>query len=507
MPRPGTDILITDSSPGGGGELDSGQAFMVGTAERGPTMAPAHIQSLTVWENLFGPRSGGVVAHNSVRAFFAERGGNLWFLRLVGPTAATAEADVGQLHVHASSAGTWANDVTVAIVADVSPLLAAVPHKPAKKAASKSEATPLENGNGNGATPRAVPVRIVVTDGGTVVERSRQLLTVGDALSWGQTTSIYLELEADTATEEDALLEVPATPLAGGTDDPNLDPATITATLDRFTYSMGFAQVLYPGATDYTTHAAILDHCDRMRRPALLDLNDADETTIAADASGLNGITGSRYACALAPRIIYPGPAAGTTTLVPYSAVQAGIIARADAATSNPNEAAAGANGESLGARGIPLGFDDTTRELLNDLGVTLPRMMRTGVMRTYGTRTVAGPLDTNWMWFPGSRTILAMAHEMDNAAEEFVHRQIDGAGRLFTRLGVALGGICLEWFNLGALYGDEPEDAFMVDTDSVNTDETVANGEVHAVVRVRVSPPGEWVQIEIQKTPITVSV
>ena len=59
----------------------------------------------------------------------------------------------------------------------------------------------------------------------------------------------------------------------------------------------------------------------------------------------------------------------------------------------------------------------------------------------------------------------------------------------------------------MGALYGDQPEDAFSVDTTSVNTTATIANGEVHAIVRVRVSPPGEWVVIEIQKTPLAQSV
>jgi phage tail sheath protein FI len=511
MPRPGTDILISEPSPGGGGELDTGQAFMIGVADRGPTERPLSVGSLSLWERRFGPRAGGPVAHNSVRAFFTERGSNLQFLRLAGANATAAEAEVGDLQVSANSPGVWGNGVKVAIVADVSPLLA---RAPAPKTRAKAKAMDDENGNGsngNGETApngaAAGPFRLVVTEGAEIVERSRQVRTVGDALSWARDGSDYLTLGADPADEEKALAAVAATALTTGRDDNNITPTVVAGALSRFPYSMGFAQVLYPGATDYDVHAAILEHCDRNRRPALLDLNDTDAATIAADANALQGIPGSRFAAALAPRIVYPGPVSGTTTLIPYSAAQAGMIARADAATNNPNEAAAGSNGESLAARGIAVDFDDDTRELLNELGVTLPRMMRSGVMRTYGTRTVAGPNDTNWMWFPGSRTVLAMAHEFDNAAEEFVHRQIDGQRRLFTRLEVALGGICLEWFGMGALYGDEPEDAFSIDTQSVNTTETIAAGEVHAIVRLRTSPPGEWVVIEIQKTPITQSV
>jgi hypothetical protein len=52
-----------------------------------------------------------------------------------------------------------------------------------------------------------------------------------------------------------------------------------------------------------------------------------------------------------------------------------------------------------------------------------------------------------------------------------------------------------LRYFNLGALYGASAEEAFAVDTGpQVNTLATIAAQEVHAVVRVKVSPFGEWV-------------
>jgi len=506
MPRPGTDILISEPSPGGGGELDTGACFMIGVTERGPVDAPALVTSLSAFSERFGDSSGGPTASAAAQAFFQERGANLSFLRLSGPNAAAAQVEVGSLPVAASSPGTWANDVTVSIVADVSPLL---PPAPAPTKLTKAQQQALDDGDGNGngnGNGDAGPVRIVITEDGVVVERSSRIRTQGDAVNWARSTSQYLAIP-DVADPTVPLAVTADTALAGGTDDANITPDVVAAALARFTYSMGFAQVCYPGETDTTYHGVILDHCETNRRPALLDLDDTDAPTLAADASALEAYSGSKFACALAPRIIYPGPASGTTMLVPYSAVQAGIIARADATTGNPNEAAAGSNGESLAALGLAVDFDNDTREMLNDLGVTLPKMMRSGVMRTYGTRTVAGPDQPNWLWFPGSRTILAMAHEFDTAAEEFVHRQIDGQRRLFTRLEVALGGICLDYFNMGALYGDQPEDAFSVDTTSVNTTATIANGEVHAIVRVRVSPPGEWVVIEIQKTPLAQAV
>lgn len=509
--RPGTDILISDSSPGGGGELDTGQAFFIGEAERGSTDAPQQLRGLSHYERLFGNPSGGTISHRSVRAFFSERGSNLRFLRLVGPTARASAGVVGELKVTASSAGTWGNDVRVGIVTDVSALLAAgrtqQKAKTAGRQAKASDKTREAEGDNGTPTPIADgdPVRVVVTEGGEVVERSQRLHTVGEASDWSM-GSEFVRIDSDEDPEEE-LEPVAAVPLTGGTTDPNITVAVVRAALAKFDYTLGFAQVAYPGETRSTIHGEILAHCEANRRPGLIDLNDIDDPTIAADANALNGAPGSRYCAALAPRWVYPGPVAGTTMLVPYSAVLAGLIARADATTGNPNESAAGANGESLLARGILRSFDNDTREMLNDLGVTLPRVMRSNTVRSYGSRTVAGPDDPNWTWFPGSRTILAIAHECDVAAEEFVHRQIDGQRRLFSRLEVALGGICLDYFQMGALYGDVAEEAFSIDTTSVNTTATIAAGEVHAIVRVRVSPTGEWVVIEIQKTPLAQAV
>jgi hypothetical protein len=124
--------------------------------------------------------------------------------------------------------------------------------------------------------------------------------------------------------------------------------------------------------------------------------------------------------------------------------------------------------------------------------------------VRTYGGRTAAGPADTNWVPFGGSRVLMAIAHEADAVAENYVFRQIDGGRRLFAHLEADLTGVCLRYFNLGALYGASAEDAFAVDTGpQVNTLATIAAQEVHAVVRVKVSPFGEWVPIDVVKVPI----
>ena len=209
-----------------------------------------------------------------------------------------------------------------------------------------------------------------------------------------------------------------------------------------------------------------------------------------------------RYAQALAPWLTYPGPA-GAPVTVPYSGVQAALIARADAATGNPNEAAAGANGMHRGTLGLSQTYDDATRKSLNEQGVTLAKE-KYGAIRTYGGRTAAGPADTNWLPFGNARVLMAIAHEADAVAENYVFRQIDGGRRLFAALETDLNGVCLRYFNLGALFGDSAEEAFDVDTGpQVNTLATIAAQEIHAVIRLRVSPFGEWVAIDVVKVPI----
>lgn len=521
MPRPGTNIEITDAGPVGGAILDTGQGFHLGLSQRGPVDAPARLRSLREYERVCGSRAGGISAHDSARAFFTEGGSTLYFGRLVGEAATGAEATVGPLEAHAVSPGEWGNAVTVALEVDGGLAAAglellrsrAAPPPPKRKRTKAATRADDDNGdegngdNGNGETPEPEPepgVRVVVTVDGRPAERSSLYTTAEQAVGWAR-TSAYVRLEADDPEAE--LEVVDAVALSGGADDEGVGPDTVRATLARFEYGLGPGQVSYPGNTDPEVHAAILEHCDDMRRCALLDGTDSgDPTYLAADALERHPHAGARFAALLAPRILYPGPAPGTNVLVPFSAIQGGVIARNDAATGNPNQPAAGTFGIIRQARGLGHDFTDDEREALNELGVTLAQV-RQGTIRTYGSRTVAGPGEPNWTWFGGSRVVMAIAHEADAVAENFVHRQIDGRRLVFARLNAELREVCLRYFALDALYGETPEEAFRIDTgEDVNTLETIRAGEIHGIVWLKCSPPGEWVAIELAKTAIEMS-
>lgn len=495
MPRPGVDVVITEPAPTGGAILDTGQGFFVGLTGQGPVDACVRLHSLKEYERSFGLRQDGIAAHDAARGFFTEQGSTLYMARLSGDSATTATGTVGSTEATALSPGTWGNDVTVgyedATAGSLS--LAAQARKPNRR----PEATLTNGEGGDEPEQQAATIRAVVSIG-DVVERSPALTTAGDAVAWSQ-ISRYVRLT--TATPAQALAITPAVPLVGGADDLTITADDLTGTLQLFGYALGPGQVSYPGCTDLTLLASVLDHVVANKRCALLDLDDADAITLMTDVMALYPNDGAKFAQALAPRLVYPGPASGTTVLVPYSAVQAGIIARADRQTSNPNEAAAGVNGQSIAARGLAVNYTDDEREQLNEAGVTLAKVVYDNV-RTYGSRTCAGPDETNWMWFANSRVITSIAHECDAVGENYLHRQIDAQRKIFASLEQDLGGICLNYVTLEALW------AFTVDTGpAVNTPDTIAAGEIHATISLQTSPSAEWVQIEVSKVPLSQTV
>jgi len=467
VPRPGTEIRIVDGAAGGGPVLDTGQAFFAGVAARGSTTKAVKVASLPEYETLFGPRSGGSLLYDAVATFFAEGGGTLYVSRASGAGAATATALLGTgLTAKAASPGVWGNSVKVTAVA------------PAFGAG----------------------VEIVVeSPAGTEVDRSPALATNDAIVAWSQgrnwvtftKVNDTLPPAASTAT------------LTTGADGSAPTTADVAAALARFEYGLGPGQVAAPGYTTTVIHQELLKHVDATRRVALVDLPDtASGATLATAVQALGTTKGVRFAQALAPWLSYPGPA-GAPVVVPSSGVQAALIARQDAVTGNPNEAAAGAGGIHRGTLGISQAYSDADRKTLNEQGVTLAKE-KYGSIRTYGGRTAAGPADTNWLPFGNSRVLMAIAHEADAVAELYVFKQIDGGRRVFAALESDLNGVCLRYFNLGALFGNSAEEAFNVDTGpQVNTLATIQAQEIHAVIRVKASPFGEWVALDIVKVPI----
>ena len=190
------------------------------------------------------------------------------------------------------------------------------------------------------------------------------------------------------------------------------------------------------------------------------------------------------------------------------AAAVAGVFARNMAGGVSPNEPSAGELGKFNTVLSLTQSYSDASRQTLNSAGVNIIRDIY-GDRKVYGWRTTADPvLDTRWLNLGNSIMVRAITAQAGAVGERFVFRQIDGQGILISQFGAALTGeVCMPLFFEGSLYGDSPSEAFSVDVGpSVNTPTTIANGELHAIIKMRMSPFAEEVRIEIVKYLVTES-
>jgi hypothetical protein len=478
---PGTQLVQRETAPPRSAPADTSTWFVAGLSEKGPA-APVLITSMARFTRIFGSRQAYSLLYDAAETFFREGGSRLYVSRVIGPAPVLAAASLYDaagstagdiaLAVKAASYGDWGNALNIEVVA-----------------------------GGVGGTF----VLVVSHDTAGELERSGDLVDRAAAVAWAE-SSEYVDITLG-ASAEDPRAQGP-TSLTGGTDDhASAVDAQWAAALARFGADLGPGQVSMPGRTTAQAHADTIAHAVLRKRVALLDAADTATVgtlTAAAEADRTNG----RYASLWAPWAIIPGIVAGTTRTVPYSAVQAGLIARSDARFS-ANVPAAGDNGQARFAIDLSQpAWTDAERDTLNDAGVNVARLIN-GTVRTYGYRSLADPDDDpNWAQFSGARLNMAIFAKADAIAERYVFAQLDGKRQKIGEFGGAVVGELLPFYAVGALYGETPEEAFNVDVgDQVNTLETIAEGELHAVIAYRPSPFGETVIIEIVKIPTTEAV
>lgn len=476
-PRPGTEFEVGTRPPSRSAPTDTGVAFFAGLAERGPTDRAVLVNNVGEFERVFGVRQSYSLLWDAVDVLTREGGAKVYVLRVAGPAAVLdTVALVGAAaapSIRVDSIGPYDSGLAVQVVAGVA----------------------------------AGTFVLVITENGVEVERSPDLVDPIAAATWSQ-NSRYVRVTAVGVVNP---VIVAATPLAGGDDDrAGITDVERTAALDLFTSDLGPGQIAYPGATTTAVHVALLNHAKTHVRTALLDGPDtASSTTLIAAADGVRldaTLTddAESYGGLFAPWVLVPGVTRGTTRTVPPSAIVAGVIARSDGLTRNPNVAAAGDNGQSRYALGLSQpAWTDDTRETLNEAGVDVVRMLYGGV-RVYGYRTLTAA-DDPWVELTAARLRMAIQNRGDALAEKFVFDQIDGKGQKIAEYGGALRGLLGDYYNLGALYGNTPDEAYVVDTGpTVNTPETIANRELRARLGIRTSPFAELAYIELVKVPTT---
>lgn len=285
----------------------------------------------------------------------------------------------------------------------------------------------------------------------------------------------------------------------------------VASALAALTKDLGPGQVFVPGALGQAadTHTALLDHAAATNRVALLDAAaSSTAAALIAMADTLSVTANARYGALFAPAAIVPGITAGTTRTVPFSALEAGIMARNDAAYT-PNVASAGVNGRSRFAVDLSATYTDAERESLNDAGVDIAKPVY-GEVRAYGYRTLAD-LTTGWGLLSNARLNMEIAAKAEEIGERYLFTQMDGRRVTISQFGADLTGMLVPYYEAGSLFGTSAEDAFYVDVGpAVNTLDTIAAGDLRAILGLRMSPFAEYVVIEIVKvateTPLSVA-
>jgi hypothetical protein len=492
MTAPGITVTSLASPPPVTTVAPTAPWFVTGITQRGRTDAPISVTSMGEVNEKLGVRNGNSALWDALDLFFRDGGVQAWVARVAGPAATVATLAIKDgastplttLTVNANSPGAWANGatggLTVAVVAG----------------------------------SVAGTYQLVISLGGVVVETTPNLTTPADAAAWSATSKYVTILDAHSATvaPQNNPAVAAAAPLAGGTDDnASIVEATWTAALDRFSPDLGPGQVSAPGRTTDAAHIALLAHAAANNRIALLDGADTGTAaTLITEASAVVAAGGDPSRGAIfAPWVVIPGlPTGGPVPAAPRtvapSALAAAAIARTDAATGNPNVAAAGTpEGVSSFAIGVSQTFNAADRGALNSVGVDVIRNIA-GVVQVYGFRTLSN--DPNWVQLNWARLRMAIQEDGTKIAAGIAQfAQLDGKGQMLGRLNGHLAGMLQAYWQKGALYGNVASEAFAVDTSpAVNTPATLAAGQVIAVLSIRRTPMAEFTQIEIVNVPIT---
>lgn len=475
---PGVDVKDISTAPARTVPLNTGTWFIAGITEQGRIDEPVEIRNMEQYIAEFGDFVSYGTLYNALDVFFREGGSIAQVVRIVGADAeaGTIELPDGEkvsLIATALTPGAWSNGMKIKVVVD--------------------------GANFN------VQVQ---NSGGETLEESGLVADKTAAIAWAENSSSYIELTDGGEGSGDP--DAGTYTLADGDDDREaIVTADLEAAFELLSTDLGPGQVSLPGYTSTAAHEVVLDHADTHDRVAILDLADTGvAATLIAAVAALRDLDGAKHGGAFAPWAIVPGLTANTTRTVPWSCIQAGIFARNDSAGLSPNTAGAAARGESRYAIGLSQSaWVDTVREELNEASVNVVKTV-IGNIQTYGNRCIVDPEDEpQFALLSNARLHMVITAKGNAIGAKYVFENIDAKKKTFSRLNGELRAMLGKYHSEDALYGERAEEAFYVDTDSVNTPETIQNKEINATIEVRYSPAGERVQINISRALVTEAV
>lgn len=486
---PGVKVETRAAAGRRGDPTDTGRAFGVDFLEWGPHDQAFKVISLDDFKNIGGERVNYSLMADSLEAAFAEGLAECYIARQVGP------APVKASRILVDRAGVPVNTLRIDAI----------------YVGDRGNRHDVQVQDGTAANT----FRLVIFFDDVEVERFDNLVMDAASVDYAVTrlaTSEYVrgvDLNSATASPNDNPAVLAASPLAGGTDDrANSTNVHFVAALALLTADLGPGQVFAPGRTNLDAHRALIDHCrtNNYDRTAYLDVPDqASKATLQAAVDAIEAYAGSHAVGVFGSWWDIPGLTTSTTRAVPHSAVEIGVTNRIDRAEGTAGAPAAGEAATAQYAIGVRVpagGFSEADYADLNDNGVNMARDFGDRGLMTYGFRSASK--DPAWVQLTAQRLRMSLQAKLEAAWADIPFRRIDGRGHLLSLANGKLKAVCKTEWERDALYGETQEEAFLVDTgDTVNTSDSIANGEVRAAVYARFAPYAEFARIDLVKTDV----
>lgn len=497
--------------PSGVDTAPSSTLFIAGTAQKGPIDKARLVVGMAQFESIYGTFSSSTTLWDSVKTFFEEGGTRCYVARSVGTLTnvkasvtlfdATPVTPVAIAVLTAKSEGVWANaSVTkFGLRADF------------KVDSAAANAISIDIYNAGVIVFSAGPfVDEVLTDGST--KKAKQFLV--EAIN---ASPALAELLTATVGSGTGVPVAAATAYLISGSESVATSATVVTALGLFDYDYGDGAVATPGFADATIWAGLRDHAIANRRVALLaSAIAAPKATAIGDADAYWGATAAErekasYMAWYWPSVKVPDGYGSTRDQSPEA-----FVAAARAKAHKTTGAWRAGAGEISAARYVTGLYTEVTRADALSLDTNRINALRiiNGAVRVYGARSLSSD-EANWRFITYRETLNYITAKAETALEPLVFRPIDGRGNLFATTAATLTALMEPIRIGGGLYegvnqttGRIVDPGYSVDVSSANNPTSqLANGQVSAVIGVRVSPVADQYKLTITKSTLTSAV
>lgn len=454
----------------------SGQFFVAGLAERGPTDEAQLIRGLADYETVFGRRPAYGFLYDTVKTFFDEGGEQVYVVRVVGIDAVKGTFTLKDratpvagdtLIVNANSAGAWAGQLTVKIEA--------------------------------GSIADTVKVSVILA--GDVVESYNNLTSPADIVQKFRQSAFVDFVNAGSTASAPLNLPAPGTFQLSAGDDKRgaIIPDSYVEALSLFVEGLGDGAVAIPGVGP-AVHSGLVQHAKENHRIALLSHNDGATAGELNQAVAANPVDNGGI---FEPWLQVNDGSGGVRNSPPEGFVAACRSRAHDQV--GAWRAPAGGIGVARSILGLSKEYTKAQSEALDAARVNVIRRVA-GTIRLYGWRSLSAD-ETNYGFLSSRDLLNRLVVESSDRLEQFVFDTIDSKNHLLSSINGELVGIVEPIRAAGGLYeqidtsGNAIDPGYLVETGpTVNSAQSLANNQVRARLSVRLAPTGALVSLDIVK-------